>query len=106
MGTYTRKISSHEINALGPDWNQKIEKIINQAISAAIIATDPKTTTAKVLEAMGKDVPMTVSGIVSNYNILHGVGKMSDNYGRFVVAGLYKHSLIKRVRHGVYMRGD
>lgn len=106
MNQYTRDMTSKDINALGPDWHQRIDGVITTMIETAAIANDPKSANARVLEVMGAGVPMTVAGIVTNHNVIHGAGSMALNYGRFVINVLHKAGMINRIRHGVYVREE
>jgi len=104
MINYSRNLSSKDINALGPDWNQKIDNVVGTMIETSIIANDPKSANSRVLGSMGFDIPLTISGIVANYNIVNGPHKISLNYARTVVANLRKAGLIERIKTGVYIR--
>jgi len=100
---YNRTISSQDINALGVNWKNKMDAVIDTMIATCVIANDPVKVEARMLSVMNNRQCMTIAEIVTAHNAAQKPQSISFNYGRFVVQRLLKAELIKRVGHGIYI---
>ena len=101
---YSRKLTPDEMSVLGPDWEVRLNGIVDKAVSNIATSKRTDSTPARVLALISVCEPMLVQDITDAYNAVYGANSLSFNYARSIVSQLTATGALKRVGHGFYMR--